>query len=98
VMDARSTTDLHTLLATTPREALHCSGLDHCVTRRCLMNSNQVDHHKFLFLSPLSLKKWVKMIMPNEFGNNGHVSEYVVNRHRALSEALKDIWLVSDAN
>jgi len=92
-------TNLRTLLATTAHEALHCFGLDHCITWQCLMNSHQVDEHEFLFLSPLNLKKLVYAILPSDQtkGNMVLVNRYVMDRYRALGGSLRSLGFSKDA-
>ena len=91
--------DIRTILATSAHEALHCFGLDHCITWECLMNSNHVeDKDECLFLSPLNLKKLVKTIKPKRFHDNNYVSRYVIDRYHALSKVLRELELESEAD
>mmetsp|Transcript_33893 Transcript_33893/g.82195 ORF Transcript_33893/g.82195 Transcript_33893/m.82195 type:complete len:247 (-) Transcript_33893:2819-3559(-) len=97
--DAKRT--LRTLLATTAHEALHCFGLDHCITWQCLMNSHQVDEHEFLFLSPLNLKKLVYAILTSNHCTKGKddivANRYVLDRYHALGDVLKSLDFSKDA-
>lgn len=106
VVDARNASakkdpqkNLRTFLATTANEALHCFGLDHCITWQRLMNSQQVDEHECLFLSPLNLKKLVHAILPSGKvkTNDELVNRYVIDRYKGLGDTLKNLGYPKDA-
>lgn len=89
--------NLRTLLATTAHESLHCFGLDHCITWQCIMNSQQVEEHEFLFLSPLNLKKLVHAILPPKENNVEKVHRYLSERYQVMAVTLNDLGFSDDA-
>ena len=89
------------IIATALHEVLHCIGLDHCTTFRCLMNSQQPldPSEEYLVLSPLNLRKLLLVLK-----EGGHVTAANVasgtaalRRYAAMEPVLRKYGLHKDA-
>lgn len=91
----RTTTTMTTLLATCCHEVLHCMGVDHCTTFRCLMNAQSTENEDCLFLSPLNLKKYVMGVMgirdSSSSSHGDQCMEFVLERYRRIRIALRTL-------